>query len=258
MPNYVEVAAARDMPGLRLVLSPGVPGPWSEAAKGIFYVKKLAYIPVRQNMGSDPVLKAWTAQDSAPVAIYNDERPRSTWIEQLYLAERLAPEPPLIPKSIEDRIQMFGLCNEICGENGFGWSKRLLLFHENMTTPGLSEKDREPSRIFAAKYGYDAALADAALARVVEILRTLSTRLQEQRGRGSRYFIGSQLSALDIYWAAFCAIINPMPDDLCPMSPLMRKTYTNKIPEIAAAASSILYEHRDFIFHEYLELPVDN
>ena len=70
MPDYVEVAAARDMPGLRLVLSPGVPGPWSEAAKGIFYVKKLAYIPVRQNMGSDPALKAWTAQDSAPVAIY--------------------------------------------------------------------------------------------------------------------------------------------------------------------------------------------
>ena len=42
------------------------------------------------------------------------------------------------------------------------------------------------------------------------------------------------------------------------MTPLMRKTYTNTNPEIAAAASPILYEHRDFIFHEYLELPVDD
>ena len=71
----------------------------------------------------------------------------------------------------------------------------VLLFHDNMTTPGLTEKEREPSRTFAAKYGYDPALADAALARTVEILRTLSTRLQEQRGRGSRYFIGNQLSS---------------------------------------------------------------
>jgi len=258
MPNYVEVAAARDMPGLRLVLSPGVPGPWSEAAKGIFYVKKLTYIPVRQNMGSDPALRAWTAQDSAPVAVYNDERPRSTWIEQLYLAERLGPNPALVPPAIDDRIQMFGLCNELCGENGFGWSKRLLMFHTNLNTPGLSEKERAPSRTFAAKYGYSPELAEAALARTVEILRTLSNRLQEQRGRGSRYFIGGQLSALDIYWAAFCAIINPLPEDLCPMTPMMRKTYTNTNPAIAAAASPILYEHRDFIYHEYLELPVDD
>src|SRR5208282_551446 len=107
---------------LRLVLSPGVPGPWSEAAKGIFYVKKLTYIPVRQNMGSDPALRAWTAQDSAPVAVYNDER--------------LAPNPALVPPSIGDRIQMFGLCNELCGENGFGWSKRLLMFHDNLNAPG--------------------------------------------------------------------------------------------------------------------------
>ena len=83
-----------------------------------------------RTFGQDPALKAWTAQESAPVAAYNDERPRSTWIEQLYLAERLAPNPPLIPAAIDDRILMFGYCNEICGENGFSWSKRLLLFHD--------------------------------------------------------------------------------------------------------------------------------
>ena len=76
----------------------------------------------------------------------------------------------------------------------------------------------------------------------------LSARLEEQRRRGSRYFIGNQLSALDIYWATFCGIINPLPDDLCPMTPGFRMTYTNTDPAIAAAASPILYEHRDFIY----------
>lgn len=258
MPKYVEVEEARNMSGLRLVLSPGVPGPWSEAAKGIFYVKKIPYIPVRQKMGIDPVLREWTAQDSAPVAIYNDERPRSTWIEQLYLAERLAPDPPFIPAAIDDRIAMFGYANELCGEQGFSWCKRLLLFHDALTAPGADEKNLAFIRVLAAKYSYDPALVDGSRARVVEILRSLSARIEEQRRRGSRYLVGDQLSALDIYWATFCAIINPLPDDLCPMTPAFRQTYTNRNPAIAAAASPLLYEHRDFIYHEYLELPVDN
>ncbi len=258
MPDYVEVDDARKMSGLRLVLSPGVPGPWSEAAKGIFYVKKIAYIPVRQKMGNDPALKQWTAQDSAPVAIYNDERPRSTWIEQLYLAERLAPEPALIPASVEERVLMFGYCNELCGENGFGWAKRLLLFHTAFTTPGGSDENLAPTRVLAAKYGYNPAKVDQSKARVVEILRALSTQIEQQHNCASRYFIGHRLSALDIYWAAFCAIINPMPDELCPMTPAFRQIYTNRDPEIAAAASPLLYEHRDFIYRQHLELPVDN
>src|SRR5260370_41232702 len=49
--NYVEVAQARVMPGLRIVLSPGGPGPWSEAAKGICHVKKLSFVPVAQDVG---------------------------------------------------------------------------------------------------------------------------------------------------------------------------------------------------------------
>ncbi|HKD69568.1 MAG TPA: glutathione S-transferase C-terminal domain-containing protein [Candidatus Binataceae bacterium] len=258
MPKYIEVEDARNMSGLRLVLSPGVPGPWSEAAKGIFYAKKIAYIPVRQKMGIDPVLREWTAQDSAPVAIYNDERPRSTWIDQLYLAERLAPEPALIPKATGDRVAMFGYSNELCGENGFSWSKRLLLFHTSLTAPGASEQVLALTRVLAVKYGYDVAKVDDSRARIVEILRALSARLEQQRSAGSRYFIGNQLSALDIYWACFCAIINPLPDDLCPMAPEFRKAYTNKDPAVAAAVSPLLYEHRDFIYHQYLELPVDN
>src|SRR4030095_13394541 len=46
--KYESVEAARRMPGLRLVLTRDVPGPWGEAAKYFFAVKKLAYTPVEQ------------------------------------------------------------------------------------------------------------------------------------------------------------------------------------------------------------------
>ena len=80
MADYIEIAQAIEMSGLRLVLIPGLPGPWGEAAKGIFYVKKVPFVRVRHKTG-DPdyleALKKWTGQTSYPVAAYNDERPRS-------------------------------------------------------------------------------------------------------------------------------------------------------------------------------------
>src|ERR1700758_5476495 len=110
MAQYVEVEQAVGMTGLRVVLSPGVPGPWSEAAKGILHVKKIPYTKVRQELGGEnlPLLR-WSAQTTAPVFVYENERPRSIWNDQLYLAERLAPEPSLIPSSFEQRTLMFGL-----------------------------------------------------------------------------------------------------------------------------------------------------
>ena len=51
MAEYVDVERARAMTGLRLVLTSGVPGPWSEAAKSILHVKKLPCVKVRQELG---------------------------------------------------------------------------------------------------------------------------------------------------------------------------------------------------------------
>ena len=136
MAHYIEVDQAIGMAGLRVVLTPGVPGPWSESAKGILHLKQLPYVKVRQIIAApNEDLRRWTAQETAPVFIYNDERPRSLWIDQLYLAERLAPAPALIPSKIEDRERMFGLANELCGENGFGWARRLMILHENLSNP---------------------------------------------------------------------------------------------------------------------------
>jgi glutathione S-transferase len=258
MAEYIDIAQARNMSGLRLVLSPSVPGPWSEAAKGIFHVKKFPYAKVRQEVGgSNFALQEWTAQTSAPVAVWNDEPPRSTWIQQLFLAERLVPNPPLIPANIEDRVLLFGYCNEICGETGFGWSKRLMFIHTTLSNPNANEAARTSSLRFGKKYGYAPELGAAAPARVAQILRLLGARLEQQRAQGSKFFIGDQLSALDIYWATFAALIQPLPQELCPMPQAFRTMYTNTDPVVQAAVTPLLLEHRDFAYHEYLELPID-
>src|ERR1700682_6438640 len=215
MAEYIDVERARAMTGLRLVLTPGVPGPWSEAAKSILHVKKLACVKVRQELGgANRDLLDWTAQASAPVMVWNEERPRSIWNDQLYLVERLQPNPRLVPANIEDRALMFGYANEICGENGFGWSKRLSIIHQSTNSSNEAERRR-----------------------IAGILNALSARLEQQRKRGSRFFIGDALSALDIYWATFAALIDPMPDELCAMSPAFRHAYTNTDPMLKSATA---------------------
>ena len=259
MAQYVEVEQAIGMQGLRVVLTVGVPGPWGEAAKGILRVKKIPYVKVAQRIGADmtPLLK-WTAQDSAPVFMYNNERPRTVWLEQLTFAERLAPEPSLIPADIKDRMLMFGLSNEICGENGLGWSRRLMMTHSTMVRPDVPEAAKKGAATFLARYGgYDAQNAERAAVHVAEIVRTLAAQLASQRAKGSRFLIGDRLSAVDIYWAAFAALIRPLPDDLCKITPGFRKMYECSDPAIVEAATPQLLEHRDFIYREYMELPLD-
>jgi glutathione S-transferase len=256
MAEYIEVERARAMSGLRLVLTPGVPGPWSEAAKGVLHVKKLPYVKVRQELGGENrALLEWTSQASAPVMVWNEEWPRSLWNDQLYLAERLQPDPPLVPVNLEDRVLMFGYANEICGANGFGWSKRLMIIRDGLGNP--NEAGRQLFNYLANKYGYDKAAAEAAPVRIAGILRALTARLEAQRKRRSRFFIGDTLCALDIYWATFAAMNNPLPDELCPMAPAFRPVYSNTNPTIRDATAPILLEHRDFIYDNFLELPLD-
>ena len=257
MAHYVDVEEAIGMPGLRVVLTPGVPGPWSEAAKAILHVKKLAHVKVKQELlGSNLPLIRWTAQATAPVAVWNDEPPRSTWIEQLYLFERLAPEPALIPRDIDERMQMFGLANEIFGENGFVWNRRHLMVRD-FSGPDQPPEIRESFRFLGRKYWYGEAAAAAAPARCAEVMGLLADRLRSQRERGSRYCVGQSLTALDLYAACTYALVSPLPQDLCAMTPLFRAVYTTDDAVVRAAAVPILGEHRDFIYRQHLELPVD-
>lgn len=256
MADYVDIEQARHMSGLRMILLPGVPSPWGEAAKGVFWAKRIPFVRVRYDLGGpNAALREWTGQTSAPVALWNDERPRTTWVDQLLLAERLGPEPPLIPADPEQRALMLGLSHEICGEMGLGWCMRLIALH-----PGLQDADSSGDtflRALAWKYGYTPAAAEAAPRRVAEILGLLHTRLERQQRGGHRYLMGERLTAVDIYWATFAAMILPLPDEQCPLPEMLRQTYTNADPVVQAAASPLLLAHRDHVYRAYLQLPVD-
>jgi len=254
MPEYIDLEAAKSAPGLRLLTVAGVPSPWGEALKGICQVKKIPHKIARIVPGAaDDELMRWTAQSSLPVAIYNGERPRSLWIDQLYLAERLAPEPALLPESIADRTEMVGLSNELCGENGLGWLRRLTLLDIS-----LAQGDKTGvAKALGAKYGYSKSAAESAPAKTAEILRALGARLNQQKQRGSKFMIGSRLSALDLYWATFAAIVEPLPRELCPMPRGLHALYGEIGPVVKAALDPALIEHRDFIYRAYLRLPVE-
>jgi glutathione S-transferase len=221
------------------------------------YVKKIPFIRVRHDRNNYAPLIRWTAQSSTPVVVYNDERPRSVWSDQLFLAEKLQPEPALVPANVDDRVLMFGLSNEICGENGLGWSRRLMLVQAGVTDSNATEEVRKGMLAFGSKYGYSPAAVAAAPAKVAQVVRVLAERLESQRSRGSRFLIGDRLSALDIYWAVFAALIEPLPDNLCPMPSEFRRRYLCDDAKVRGATTPQLLAHRDFIYHEYLELPVD-
>ena len=164
--DYLGVEAAVGRKGLRLVLTGGVPGPWGEAAKNVLFTKKIPFVPVRQAPGAeDAKLVEWTRQSSAPVAMFEDERPRSGWAEIVFLAERLAPTPPLVPADPADRALMLGLLHELAGEHGLGWSRRLMMFSRSAKPDAARQPGSMPW-----KYGHSLSALDlywAAFATIV-------------------------------------------------------------------------------------------
>jgi glutathione S-transferase len=255
--KYLDVEEARALPGLRLVLSAGVPGPWGEAAKAILHVKQLGYTPVRQLPAQpNPALEAWTGRNDAPIAVWGDERPRAGWAEILLLAERLAPEPRLVPEDPERRALLFGYAHEICGEQGLGWSRRLMLVHERLDADAPPAA-RSIGEALGRKYGYSPEAAQQAPRRCAGVLRLLSDLLRRSREGGGRYLLGVRLTALDLYWAAFAVLLEPMPADACPLPGALRAMYTTSDPEIRAALDPALLAHRDFVYREHLPLPME-
>lgn len=252
--KYASVEEGRKAKGLRLVLSQGVPGPWGEAAKAIFRVKGLEYLAVTQEGGGEnAALRDWTGQVSAPVAVWQDEPPRTDSVDILFLAERLAPTPRLIPADVEERVRMFGIAREIIGRRGLGWMRRIMIFAPMMQSGQAPESIRR----MATRYGYREELAQSAPQEVARILEFLAATLKRQAGQGSRYLVGETLTAADLYWAAFSNIVSPLPAESCPMPDYLRTPYSEVGPVVAAALDPVLIEHRDFVFAQHIGLPMD-
>ncbi len=96
----------------------------------------------------------WARTTSAPAVIYGKEKPREGWEDILFLAERLAPEPALLPPDRMDRALTLGMAHEFCGTGGLGWSRRLWLTHIGLQGRGGFA---EPvAQYLAQKYRYSA------------------------------------------------------------------------------------------------------
>lgn len=254
--EWIDVAEARRRGGLRVVSVRGVASPWSEAAKALLRVKKLPYARVALLPGApNDEIVAWTGQNSAPVLAWEDEKPRTGWAEIILLVERLAPEPRLVPPEPEGRALLFGLVHELAGELGFGWCRRAWGIHQAATQlpPGPA---RDGAEAFGRKYGYRAEEGPLYARRVREVLALFTERLRAQRARGSRFLLGDELSALDLYWAAFAALVRPLSPEDCPMEAGMRAFYTLADPAQRVPGDEALLEHRDFVYRTYLDLPM--
>lgn len=251
--GYVNVEEAMARDGLRMVVVGNIPSPWSEAAKGIFHVKGIDWTAVRLDYASD-ALKAWTGLRNAPVVMHGRDKPRAGWAEILLLAERLAPQPALLPADPALRALAFGLAHEICGEEGLGWTRRLQLIHAGLNNAGGFA---EPAaRYLAKKYGYSPATGTAAGDRVASLLGMLAARLAAQQQAGSRYYIGDSLTAVDIYSAAAMALFRPLPPAQCAMDAATRAAFETLDAATAAALDPRLLAHRDMVYASHLELPL--
>ena len=113
------------------------------------------------------------------------------------------------------------------------------------------------TRVLGNDYGWSGAAAERADGRICSILTMLSEQLANQKAAGSAYFIGETLSALDIYWAAFAALVRPLPAELNPMPEFLRAGYGGITPATAEALDDSLIAHRDFVYEKHLKLPLE-
>jgi len=253
--RFVELEEAQAMRGLRLVIAADVPSPWSQGAMGLFDLKELDYVAVRFRRSAEDI-KRWTGAPNAPVALLDDEPPRTGWAEILALAERLGGRVSLVPAEPDARVRLFGLAHEILGEDGLGWSVRLLLVHASLESGGLRGWPGPVARYLAPRYGYAPERAARARSRAVDVLALLGRTLADSRRRGHEYLLGVNPSAVDVYSAAALGTVAPQAPELCPMPAPVRHAFETLDADVRAAASPVLLAHRDLMFARHLVLPV--
>ncbi len=251
--NYLSIEEAKNHPGLRLVLTRGVPGPWSEAAKAIFNLRNVDYTPVTQIGGRDnPELVEWTGHRNAPIALFENEPPRVRWLEILDLAERLGSGPSLYPQDRQQRIEMVGLINEIAGERGLAWNARLLMLHAGIMAQGSEAAQKNP---MYAEYQYDANAIDELKRQIESFLQDFAGLIEMQRDNGSSYLVGSTLTAADVYWAYFSNMLESLPPEQNPMPDGLRQSW-GVLAKSINSYDPALIEQRNKIFKDHLILPL--
>lgn len=245
------------MPGLRLVLSAGVPGPWGEAAKAVLRARNVPFAAVAQQpMAANEELREWTGCRNAPTAVYDDEPPRTTWFDILMLAERLGSGASLLPAASADRALCQGFIMEICAEDGFGWNRRMTML-QAMWGSQAPTKAEPHEREYTRQYGLSPEAAARAPGRAADILGALAAHLHAQKARGSDYLVGDRLSAADLYWACFSQLAGPLPKEINPIPDYVWSLYSTMPEAVEVALDPILFEHRNRIYEHHIGLPLD-
>jgi glutathione S-transferase len=246
--EFVPLEKAARMKGVRVTFLPGVPALFSECLKNFLDAKKVPYTrALHPAFGKDQsFLYKLTSQTSLPTMLHDDERPRNSWIEQVVLADKLGGPPSLIPEKLDERVLLFGLMNELLGEDGLMWRKRLLF--------GASP--------FTEKYGHSDQAATEAPARIAEVVGSFAARIDAQRAAGSRYLLGKSLTALDIYFATVTYMICPPGEDMLPRTKQNRgllQGFAANPPEVQAIVDGeggrAIREYRDYILQTHCVMP---
>jgi glutathione S-transferase len=252
--QYLKPQDAKRLDGVRVVLTQEAFGPWGQAVKKMLEYKQIPYAAVAQRAGEpNTELVEWTGTRNAPTIVKDDEPPVTRWLDQIAYIENMKMTPALVPADSESRLQMFGIVHELAGEWGLGWCRRLMMMNDIENGMKAAGKPLAPMiSTLMDEYGFDAQTAQNAPRRVADIIANLARRLKQQQASGSRFFIGSRLTAADIYWVSFSYMIELLPDDLCVMSADMRQLRECRDPVILAAKDPILFEHRDEVARKYL------
>jgi glutathione S-transferase len=256
MTAWLSLQEALSAPGLRVApVRAGLPSPWSEFVRACFHVKGIPYslVDARDTDRGLTSIKTLTGQESLPVVFWNDERPLSNWLEQLILAERISLQPRLLPDDPLERAKVVGLIAELCAEAGFGWHRRVMMSERLLTEPTFGERERGVGHYLSKKYRRNTDSVERSLKRCEEIVFTFA-RL---RADCHDYLLGSTLTALDLAWAAFAALIQPLPEDLCPMKQLWRDLYVWMPSMTPRQSVEALLSLRERTYRDWLPLPVD-
>ena len=254
-PEFISLEEAAEMKkGTRITFIPGIQAIYAEALKNICFVKKIKItrvlhplMGVDKKTGKDRQARLYelTSQTSLPTMFHDEERPRNVWIEQLALAEEIgSPDSVnLIPDNFQLRVDMFGLCAIVLGEDGLVWNMRI-----------LSDSP------LARKYGYSDDASSKSPSKIAEIIKLIDLQLKKQEEKGSQYLIGDKISAVDIYWSTISMTILPASLEIMPKTKqnegmLFFFEANSKIPEIKEVLSDRILSHRDYILKTYCETP---
>lgn len=250
---YVDVAAARELTGTRLVASGLVPSPWSEAAKGLFGIGNVPVHVVGKTRDATEAVNEWTGVDNVPVVIHEHEPARTNWAAILGLAARLAAPDTVLPSEPRARAAMVGLVELIAGEQGLGWTARLAMIHASLESKGERGFPLPIAMFLAKRYGHTSTVSSAAVRdRVAAILAVLGTELADRT-----YFGGDRPLALDVYTATFLTPLTVIDESVCPqMVDAARRGFAAAKDLLADLVPEALWAHRKRMFERHLEWPI--